>query len=727
MNISVNTRRLALLIVSIVLLAIAFIEESPVNVISAMSYIPAEYIACVIGLFILNLIVVSWRLVLLLSHFGITLPVGIIFRASVAGHYAGLFVFSIVGQVVGRDYVLRHHGVSPVLSAALVFYEKTVSLLVGGLLCLIGIVSLADKLPLIKYLPDIPYAQMMIVVLVGFAISYILWRSKFESLLFSRLVSIQTLINFIVIATATVIANLLVISSFVVGVLAFYPDANLHDIFAAAAIISFAASLPLTLNGWGLREMAALYILGLFGIAASKAVALSILVGLCASVVILVATLLVFYSKQNNESAHVTGNYIKSNLDVNKVAVWVVTIFAATLIFFQLHVVFPGGVINLNLADPFAIIAFAVVVAHWIFDRSLPHWRFDKMNAFIVAFSLLLIFGFLRGVMDIGVTQWALAGRVIGWLVLVGYMAAGYLVVSYMGARGFRRMTETMVSVAVVIVLFSVLQYIFLSLGLISGLGFESNFSGFAGNRIAFAFQMVVCSALMLVYSSLRALPDLKSDGMDKIAPFLLFTLMHGVILNGLIFTASRAGLIAETLLMFSVYILRLANRSFVIVSIGVAGVLWLVIQSVPGLQAQGSFSGEESIVQHWESIMRGIEVWLISPIFGAGLGVFVERSVEWFGNPLVIHSVPVWFLAEFGVLGAGIMLLIFVLLVRFLSRSGLASLALRLVALLLLIFVTFGLVHDVFYQRIFWLLLGGGLAVGGIELHRSNQYGRTL
>jgi hypothetical protein len=726
MNISVNTRRLTLLVVSIVLLAIAFIEENPLNVISAMSSIPAEYIVCVIGLFILNLIVVSWRLVLLLSHFGITLPVGIVIRASVAGHYAGLFVFSIVGQVVGRDYVLRHHGVTPVLSAALVFYEKMASLFVGGLLCLIGAVYLADKLPLIEYLPNIPYAQMVFIAVVGFALSCVLWRSKFESLLFSRLASMRTLFNFIVIVITTVIANLIVISSFVVGVLAFYPDANLLEIFAAAAIISFAASLPLTLNGWGLREMAALYILGMFGIAASKAVALSVLVGLCASVVILIATILVFYGKQSVEAACITDNYTKNNVDVNKIAVWVVTTFAAILIFFQLHVVFPGGVINLNLADPFAIIAFAVVAAHWVFDRNLPHWRFDKMNALILVFSLLLMFGFFRGVLDIGVTQWALAGRVIGWLVVVGYMAAGYLVVSYMGARGFRRMTEMMVSVAVVIVLFSIVQYFLVSLGMVSRLGFEINFSGFAGNRIAFAFQMVVCSALMLVYSSLRNVPDFKTAEANKIIPFLLFTLMHGVILNGLFFTASRAGLIAESLLMASVYILRLADRRFVISTIGVAGVFWFLIQLIPGLQAQGSFSGEESIVQHWDSIMRGIEVWLTSPIFGAGLGVFVERSVAWFGNPLVIHSVPVWFLAEFGILGAGTVLLMFILLVKFLLKSGLTSLGIRLVALLLLVFVTFGLVHDVFYQRIFWLLLGGGLAVGGIELHRSTQR-RTL
>jgi hypothetical protein len=45
--------------------------------------------------------------------------------------------------------------------------------------------------------------------------------------------------------------------------------------------------------------------------------------------------------------------------------------------------------------------------------------------------------------------------------------------------------------------------------------------------------------------------------------------------------------------------------------------------------------------------------------------------------------------------------------------------------AMLLLVFLIFGLVHEIFYQRIFWLILGAAMALPGyssLELKKTSN-----
>jgi hypothetical protein len=121
----------------------------------------------------------------------------------------------------------------------------------------------------------------------------------------------------------------------------------------------------------------------------------------------------------------------------------------------------------------------------------------------------------------------------------------------------------------------------------------------------------------------------------------------------------------------------------------------------------QSNISNEASNLQRWETIRRGFDMWLESPWLGAGLGVFIEASTEWFKQPIVIHSIPVWLLAELGILGTGVLLSALGWLIFSINKSGFKYSGNRVAVLLLAIFLVFGLVHEIFYQRIFWLVLG--------------------
>jgi hypothetical protein len=143
--------------------------------------------------------------------------------------------------------------------------------------------------------------------------------------------------------------------------------------------------------------------------------------------------------------------------EIEKAAVWVLATITAALVFFQVHVDFLGATINLNFADPFAILALAAVAAHAVMTRHPPAWRVSHANLALIAISALLVLGFLRGTQQIGVTQWALTARLLGWLVLLGYLCAGYLMSANAGAHGRRRLFETMMATGAVIVVLQVL------------------------------------------------------------------------------------------------------------------------------------------------------------------------------------------------------------------------------------------------------------------------------
>jgi hypothetical protein len=768
-----SLRRLALLAVSAVLLVTAFWIVGPDNALDELARFPVWAIAVVLCLFALNLVVVSFRLGRILAHFGVLLPAGVAWTASISGHVAGQFFISIFGQVAGRHLVLSRFGVPSVFLASLTAYERLVLLLVSGGLCLAGAYLMLDALEVTDFLAKISLSEIAVAAVGGLLLSLWLGRSRFEAQLIARTHSRANLVRILEIATITLIGQLLVLVTFVVAVKVLQPGIDYRELFAAAAIISFAASLPITVNGWGVRELAAVYTLGQLGVPSSSALAVSVLVGLCSTVVILAAAPMALKKSAVavQPGSAPAGKMVPGGFEIEKTAAWIIATAAAVLIFFQMHVALPGGIANLNLADPFAILALAAIAAQATSTRRFPRWRIAEFNSILAIISALLVFGFLHGVLEIGVTQWAFASRLMGWLVLLGYISVGYLTVSYMGSHGLRRIAETLVATGVVVVLLQIILRWLDYSGWVSGLHVTSKFEGYADNRNAFAFQMLICSILILAYSSLmreadqRAMAEAAVEGGAGTAPktgftaqslaagfrLPLFSLLHGIVLVGLLLSSSRAGLITGAVLLVLAWMARLADRRLIAYSLIIAVIGWGLPQwfGKPVIQAtqdpvsksagnleqretpikpggtgkeplekrspmQIRFSKETSDLERWDTILRGVEMWRESPVLGAGLGVFIEKSTTWFKRPIVIHSTPVWILAEFGLVGVALFAWVLFVLVRSLWRSGLALPAHRAIAMLLLVFLIFGLVHDIFYQRIFWLVLGAAAAVAG-------------
>ncbi|MFZ5589656.1 MAG: O-antigen ligase family protein, partial [Pseudomonadota bacterium] len=522
----------------------------------------------------------------------------------------------------------------------------------------------------------------------------------------------------------TLAGQLLILGCFVLGILAVSPDIPVASLFAAAGIISLAASMPITVNGWGVRELAAVYVLGELGISAADAVAVSVLIGLCSTLVILAAVPFSLRRLPVPESASPSKVTVHPVSEIEKPAAWILGMTVAVAVFFQAHLSLPGGVVNLNLADPFAILALAAVGLHAMFSRQAPGWRIKRFNLALGAISLLLLFGFVRGWSEIGVTQWALAGRLLGWLVLLGYLSAGYLIVANAGLHGLRRLAETLAAAAAVVVTIQVILRLLDHWGMIAGVQLTPNFEGYAGNRNAFAFQLLAVMALVLGYSRVYAR---YGAGLRRSARPWVFAVLLGVVLAGLVWTSSRAGLLAGLVMLLLAGTSRRADRRMLGWGLIFAAMLWAgvwlgtqyapvqsaPVQSAPVQSApvQSAISSDISNQERWATFIRAVELWRESPLLGAGLGVFIAKSSSWLGHPQVIHNTPLWILAEFGLVGVAVLGWVFFLLTRHAVRLGKFSPARDILLLLILAFAVFSLAHEIFFQRIFWFVLGAVLA----------------
>jgi hypothetical protein len=117
-----------------------------------------------------------------------------------------------------------------------------------------------------------------------------------------------------------------------------------------------------------------------------------------------------------------------------------------------------------------------------------------------------------------------------------------------------------------------------------------------------------------------------------------------------------------------------------------------------------------KSDAERWVSVIGALRMWLEAPIFGGGLGSFVATRAAEGKSHLIIHSTPVWVLAEFGAVGLIAVTAVVALWVRTLW-SALSSPGDRLASVaalsLLAVFFVGNLPHDLAFQRAFWFLFG--------------------
>lgn len=732
-----NLRRIAKYALALPVLALVFWITGVHQVITRLAQFPLSSFALIIALLGCNLWLVGFRFWRVLEHFFIRISLSEASRASLAGHVAGLMLISLVGQVAGRQAILRRFGVTPLLNASLAAYERVVLLVVSGSLALAGATYLLDDKMLNEFFHSTPLLEIVVLAIAGWGFSLWSGGTPQEEGWINRILTWRNLSRALSIFALSLAGQILILLCFVVGVTALHGDLPILSVLAAAALISFAASLPITVNGWGVRELTAVFVLGKLGVSSADAVAISILIGLSSTAVILATAPMLMRKKTVSPAmeyapANTSALSLTSSQDLEKAAAWILGTAVASTIFFQFHMTLSAGALNLNLADPFALLSLAAMGASYAIMRQPIQWRVAQFNRTLLAITSLLILAFINGWTKIGITQWALGGRLLGWLVLVGYLAAGYILVSHGGNRWLRRLVETLMAVAVLIILWQMLSRMLVTFGMDTDAILTPNFEGYSGNRNAFSFQLLVLAAMLPVLSH-RTINSSKQSRNRS----LRISLMLGVVIAGIIWSGSRAGFLAGSMLLLGLLVWRGVESKLIIRSIAFAGLLWCAqwgIQElitsdishqwlenigINGAAArsqvimQSVLSSESSNQERWQTWLHAFEIWRDSPIIGVGLGVFLAKSAQWLGHPQVIHSTPIWLLTEFGLVGIAVLgwycrgLAIYI----FGKKLSTATPHRAALALLFIAFAVFSLFHEIFYQRMFWFALGALLA----------------
>jgi hypothetical protein len=632
------------------------------------------------------------------------------------GSLAGAAFFQVFGQLIARGAYLSARGVPIGATVVMVGYERFLALAVSVVLATAGAWAIFGQLSF-----DLNHGgDEFVKILVGLTLAttagaYLSWGK----LLFSRdvshdllgRVSRNTLLSFAI--------QLLTMCAYVVIARALAPDVPLLHIAAASTVVMLAASLPISLAGWGVRELSAVLALGAVGVSSSAALLTAVSVGVLALVVValVAATAAVAPASMRSQPIENAG----ANHDYTRLVSLGLPLAAATLIFFQLHIPTGTGLVTANLADPLAILAGSLfVVVCFSYDHRWPVWRLSGFNAHLLAATGIIVSSLLLGAYRFGWTNWALFNKALGWLVLLAYAGTGALIVRTAGREGLRQFLLAFAAAgAAIVVLHLVLVAIRLTGVDLAPTILGYNMEGFAENRNAFAFQLVMVLAVAC------ALADVRRD---------LSTIIQGLALAGLWYAGSRAGWLTLPFLFVAAVYARAISARQIALAAGVAIIIVGAISIIPfivvgiklalNLVASGaawdeienafhklSLYDQSSNAERVKSLKGGLALFLKYPVFGAGLGAFMEAQLRETGTALVIHSTPLWLLAETGLVGFAVFAVPVFRIFWSEGRRPHPDLASKLLLLIIVAFAVMSSVHEMLYQRTFWLLLGAAMA----------------
>jgi hypothetical protein len=449
------------------------------------------------------------------------------------------------------------------------------------------------------------------------------------------------------------------------------------------------------------REMSAIVALGAIGVAGNAALTAAIVIG--AGSMLSMAVISMGGLWGSSKDRPVTEPQAVKSFDYEQALAWCLPIIVAVFVLFQIYVPIRSGLLNVNLADPVAMLAGVLFVLQAIKQRQLPQWRVGYLNLSVAAATVVLSGSLLLGAYRFGWTDWALVNRFFGWFILLAFAATGALIVTAGGRDAFKIILLTYAGAAAAVALLEIILVLVSALGvsLPPALIIPRSIVAFSQNHNFFAFQLLMAMAAALVLVRGRNLR------------ILLWTVM----LAAFWFTGSRTGWISIACVLATSIYLRAAPIREIAMSIICAGciiMIMAILQTTSGALeyiqiVPSSASTHERII----TIIGGWNLFIAHPIFGAGLGAFRnEHILAASGIPLVIHSTAFWLLAELGLVG---FLTFSVPAVYVWATEWFHARHQPESAVITLCFVALAVMSapaDMFYQRTFWLLIGAALAL---------------
>jgi hypothetical protein len=621
-----------------------------------------------------------------------------------AGSLAGAVFFQIAGQLMARGVVAGRGGIPFASVVVITAYERFTAAIVSALFALGGAFFIFGNVYLDQSSGGAELLKIMAGLIAATTAGALLGYGRMAVRTITPLLTRHFVQRCLTIIGLTLLVQIPMQAAYVMAAHTLSPQTSIANLVAASAIVMFATSVPISLAGWGLREMSAVVGLGAIGVPAHAALTAAVLIGIGSLLVVgILAAVSLPGSKTARQPAQTRA---AKSIDYYHVLAWVLPIGAATLVLFQIYVPVQSGLLNVNLADPLAMLGGVLFILSCVRLGHLPRWRVAYVNLAAAVATLVLGGSLLIGADRFGWTTWAVTNRFLGWFVLLAYAATGALIVRAGQKEGFRTILLTFAGATAAVAGVEVF------LVMLAGLGFQipvvpTAAEGFSLNHNFFAFQllMAMSAAVAAVHgASLRII-------------------ILALVMAGLYFSVSRSGWIAAVFVLATAWYLRVVNlRELSIAILGAASAA-IVVVLLSNLNLAGPALPQfvpttTSTQERLTTIVGGLKLFLDHPVFGAGLGAFRnEMHMASSGIPLLIHSTSVWLLAELGIVGFAA----FVVPAAYIffkewayARKEHAS---ALIVLCLVAFAVMSGPADMLYQRTFWLLIGTGLA-----LHRSEH-----
>ena len=695
-----------------VILLVGFYYDTS-EILGDMRGLSAGSVGIILIALLANALVAAFRFKVLAKEINHPISFGRAMAVVGGGSLAGAIFFQIVGQLIARGVIARRAGIPFAGIVVITAYERFTSAIVSGLLALAGALFIFGNIYFDRGSGGADLIKIMCGLIAAALSGALLGYGRMATASLEPLLTRHFVWRCVVVVGLTLFVQLPMMVAYVIAARALSPHTTISDLVAASAIVMFAASVPISLAGWGVREMSAVVALGAIGVPAHAALTAAILIGvgsLLAMGVIAATTLPGSAGRKLLEESDTR------SIDYFRVLSWALPLAVATLVLFQIYVPVQAGLLNVNLADPLAMLSGVLFILMSIRLSRIPRWRVSHINLAAIVATFVLAGSLLIGADRFGWTTWAVTNRFLGWFVLLAYAATGALIVAEGRNEGFRTILLTFAGAT------GAIAGIEIVLVLLTGIGLHvpvvpNNAEGFSLNHNFFAFQLLM--ALSAAITVIRGAS--------------LRIVVFSLILSGLWFAASRSGWISTALVLaVSLYLRVITIREvaialiatatagllgiglphFVYASTGSAAVTDLVPPIVPSA---------ESTHDRLMSIVGGLRLFLAHPIFGAGLGAFRNQMIFVSSpQPLLIHSTAVWLLAELGIVG----FLAFAFpAVHIFVKEWRAVRKERASSLIILCFVAFAAMSapaDMLYQRTFWLLTGAGLA-----LRHSSKFAR--
>lgn len=255
----------------------------------------------IVSYFILNFYLVSFRNYLAYKQFRIPISYSALNLALINGVLGG--IIPIFGSAFSQSLSLnKNHNMPASTSIILFFYDKFIMALSGLILTIVASYILLKNWSFISsiiiYNEGTSILEFSIAFISCIIVALIWILPKSDKKAIYSVFTWRTIIYFISSMLISVVVWLMSANCFLYCIMDLYGtqfnSITILGCFAACCIVSFLASMPLSVNGWGVREFAAINILSLLLIPKEIALSSSIAVGILSTLSVLLLSIIYF-------------------------------------------------------------------------------------------------------------------------------------------------------------------------------------------------------------------------------------------------------------------------------------------------------------------------------------------------------------------------------------------------------------------------------------------------